>query len=552
MPRETDESDTGGVAASATPVPGSELEVQDLLGLGDGVDPAEADRSRPFGAKLALLIVALTGTVVGVAGWLGITTAMLATPVAALGGIAVARATRAVSGSDNVRRARGSLGVLLGAGLLFGSVAAAATGGTVPALVALATGVAAASVGFGALVGVESDTTDHLRRTFRRSAVVLGVATVLSLVVFAGVLWSPRSPVRFVALGVATLSTASTFAAVVSLQVFAVLVIALFQAAVPVVDDWVSRPERDDGLLEAWEEQGVGLGDVPRAYWAVFGIQIVLALIPQVHGLVEWALSSVPELGPLVQWVMTLGVLHLPLVGLMGLASLVLVARGIQVAVDAWAGREPPRALSYAAGGLALSAVVLPLSVPIVGNTLAGVLEVVLPGSVVSATVGTVGPAAVLLGSAALVFGLAYVGLAVFPVFGVLARATGVTGRFGLGAALLFGAGTATVVSGAHALLAFVTAAAALLVWDLGDNAVGLVEQVGPDVDVRDAETTHAGGSFLVGLLGVGVATTAYYLLGWLSVPTPQNATNGFLAMILALVALIAFAHLVIGGEQEG
>jgi len=543
-----DANDAEGVAASASTVPGADLEVGDVLGLGDDVDPIEADRSRPFGAKLALLVVVLTGTLVGVAGWLGVGRAMLAVPVATLGGVAIARASRAISGTDNVRRARGSIGVLVGAGLLSGSVVAAATGGTVPALVALAIGVAAVSVGFGALVGVESDAADHLRRTVRRSAVVLGVASVPSAVVFTGILWPS---LQFWVGGVATLSTISTYAAVVSLQVFAVLVITLFEAAVPVVDDWVSRPEREDGFLEAWEEQGVGLTDVPLAYWAAFGTQVGLALVPPVHAVVEWALSLVPVLGPLVQRVLTLGVLHLPLVGLAGLASLVLVARRIQIVVDAWAGHEPPRALSYAAGSLALSTLVVPLSVPIVGYPIAGALEAVLPTGGAATTVGMIGPAAVLLGSVAVVLGVAYFGLTVSPVFGMLARATGVSGRFGLGAALLFGAGTATVVSGAHALLAFVTATAALLVWDFGDNAVGLVEQVGPDVDVRNVETTHAGGSLLVGLVSVGVATTAYYLLGWLSVPTPQNATNGFLAMVLALGALIAFAHLVGGGEEE-
>jgi hypothetical protein len=542
-----EEHDPERVAASASTVPGADLGVGDVLGLDADIDPVEADRSRPFGAKLALLVVILTGTLVGVAGWPAVGRAMLAVPVATLGGVAVARATRAVSGSDNVRRARGSLGVLVGAGVLVGSVGAAATGGAVPAFVAAATGLAATSVGFGALVGVESDTTDHLQRAFRRSAVVLGVASLVSVVLFTGVLWPP---LRFGIVGTATLSTISTYAAVVSLQVFAVLVIALFEAAVPVVDDWASRPEREDGLLEAWEQQGVGLEDVPMAYWAAFGLQLLLAMIPQVHVLVEWALSIVPVLGPVVQRVMTLGVLHLPLAVLMGLASLVLVARGIQHVVDAWAGHEPPRALSYAAGGLVLSALVLPLSVPFVGVPIAGALEAVLPAGPVSGRVGAIGPAATLLGGVAVLLGVTYFTLAVSPVFGALTRSTRISGRFGLGAALLFGAGAATVANGGHALLAFVTAAAAVLVWDFGDNAVGLVRQVGPDVDVRDAETTHAGGSVLVGFAGVGIATAAYYLLGWVSVPA-SNAANGFLAMILALVALIAFAHLVLEDETD-
>lgn len=534
----------GGTDASNDPVPGSDVGVGDLLGFGEEIDPVE-EGSRPFGAKLALLVVAVTGTVLGVAGGVSVTPGFLAAPGAVLGGLVAARAARAVAGEDNLRRARGSVGVVAGTGLLVGSVAAAGVaGGSAGVAVVAATGLATAIVGVGALVGVERPPVDHLRRTVRRSGTVLAVATLASALAFTGALWPPLASL---ASGAVSAVSVTAFGAFVALQVLAVAVVGLLWVAVPFLDEWVSRPERDGGLLEAWQRNGVDLEDVPRAYWGVLLVQVLLGLIPTVHGVVGAALASVPVLGPLVGLVLVSGVLHAPLAAIAALAALTILARGVQVVVVAWAGHDPPRALSYAAGALALSALAAPASLRIVGDLLVRGIELAVPGGAVPGVVATIGPAATLLGAGALVLGITYFLLALAPLVAVAARLPERSGTFAAGATLVFGAGAATVVAGAHAVLAFVATVAALLVWDLGENAAGLVEQVGPDVDVRDAETTHAAGSLLVGAVGVALATAAYYLLGWLSVPVPSTGAGGFMAMVLALVALIAFANLALG-----
>lgn len=511
---------------------------------GGGPVAGPADAARPFGARLALLVVGLLAVVIAVTGGLTGELGYLATPLAAVGGAIVARAARAVVSTDHVRRAMGSIGVMTGVLVLGASVVA--TGALQPAIVALTIGIAATTVGVGALVGVRQELLADLRLSVRRSAEVLAVSSVVAAVVYSGILWAP---IGVAVSGAAWLITTTPLGAFVALQVLAVATIGAFGLAVPILQRWVSPDE--DGPLTTWDDLGIRITEIDARYWAVLAIQVVLVALPPVNAAISWALASIPVLGTVVRFSLVSGILHLPVVVLLILASLVILARGVQWVVVVWVGPNPPRAVASAAGGLVLSALLLPVWPGPIGAAVVSGLGVDPSTTPLGWLLFSVGVAAVGLGGIAIVLGVAYGTLLFGPLLAAGLRVPEGTGTFGVGAALLFEAGTATVVDGATAPVAFIAAAAALLVWDLGNHTVGLVDRVGPTVDVRDVEITHAAASALVGLGGIVLATLAYYLFAWISIPTPNHGPRTFLVMVLAMVALVVFANLIVNVTDE-
>jgi len=90
-------------------------------------------------------------------------------------------------------------------------------------------------------------------------------------------------------------------------------------------------------------------------------------------------------------------------------------------------------------------------------------------------------------------------------------------------------------------LLAFVVAAAAFVVRDVGSNTADLRASLGEGIPSERAEFVTAAASVLVGLVAVVVATAAVSLLGPLSLSVPRWRAS--LALTLALVSLLAFSR---------
>lgn len=129
--------------------------------------------------------------------------------------------------------------------------------------------------------------------------------------------------------------------------------------------------------------------------------------------------------------------------------------------------------------------------------------------SVAALGVGTLGAAVV--GVALFVGSRRVLGLGVFGVLG------------GVGVAGLTGAPPEPLL---------VASAAAAVAWGVGENAIGMGEQLGRGADTTRAELVHAGGTIAVTGLAAVVATVAYRLSG----PRPSLA---LVTLLLGAVLLV-------------
>lgn len=104
------------------------------------------------------------------------------------------------------------------------------------------------------------------------------------------------------------------------------------------------------------------------------------------------------------------------------------------------------------------------------------------------------------------------------------------------GLALLLG----TVLVGATGVeyVALLAAVGTVLAWDLGNNAIGIGEQLGREADTERAELLHAGATLAVGLLTAGTSYVVYQ-----SASGGQPVTAVFF-LLLAAVALISSLRL--------
>ncbi|WP_267642764.1 DUF7519 family protein [Haloarchaeobius amylolyticus] len=122
---------------------------------------------------------------------------------------------------------------------------------------------------------------------------------------------------------------------------------------------------------------------------------------------------------------------------------------------------------------------------------------------------------------------------------GMLALAPGVVlgsrrlvhlGAVGLLAGLVFAGATGTAPSAE--LLMLVGTTATVLAWDVGQNAIGLGEQLGREAETTRAELAHIGGSAVVGTLTGGVAYAVY------QVATEGQPVSALALLLLAVVIL--------------
>ncbi|MFB6359996.1 MAG: hypothetical protein ABEH59_01600 [Halobacteriales archaeon] len=104
-----------------------------------------------------------------------------------------------------------------------------------------------------------------------------------------------------------------------------------------------------------------------------------------------------------------------------------------------------------------------------------------------------------------------------------------------VGALLVFGGVVLSGAMGAGPVPMLLGTAAAVLAWDLGEQAINLGEQLGADARTRNAELVHAANSTLVGVIGIAIG---YGLFLVSSGGQPVTA----LVVLLAAALLIAAA----------
>ncbi|MFB6083736.1 MAG: hypothetical protein ABEJ94_05775 [Halorientalis sp.] len=133
--------------------------------------------------------------------------------------------------------------------------------------------------------------------------------------------------------------------------------------------------------------------------------------------------------------------------------------------------------------------------------------------------------------------GIAFVSLSVLVSSPILPeRALGPT----LASAAVFGLALLLVLFGGSPLVAFLAAAAALFVWDAGEYATGLREELPDGATTTRAELVHVGAGLVVGLLAVVVALALAVLVASdLLVPAAPDTTLAAGAVILAFATTV-------------
>lgn len=489
------------------------------------IEPTPESRIRT-GAWLAIAIAVFGSLVLGVAtgSTVGALVGVLAAGVFGYG-------SRQLAQGDNRSRANGSVALVVAS--LLGAVAvvlAPYLGGS--GWVVAATTTAVTLVVHDAVVEDAAEGVRPVARVAWASIPALLLGGAVSLGLYTGTLFTA---------GVATVQGGrnvvqfSAFAALVTLQALALGVVVLVGLSVPALERWIPDGKREESL-STLREFGRRPTEVPYQVWVVFSIQAVaLAVLPEA----EWfasVLGTFSTFGEYLSTALTAGVLHLPLVVVCLLALAVLFARGVQVAVVSWTGRNPARFLAYASGGI-LAAVVGIAAAAITAVTWFGMAPA--PDT----TLSNVGMGAPLLG-AVLVALIAVVAVLLPLQLLSASRALKSAQGYGMGAAVLFLAALGTAGLDATPVATFVGVAAALLVWDFGENATLLRKHLGPEVDTREAELTHATASMVVGVLAVVVGSVAIYFVG---APTLAGLDQGRAKLVasLAAIAVVAFAILI-------
>ncbi|WP_143085762.1 DUF7519 family protein [Halogranum rubrum] len=476
-----------------------------------------------FGASLALVVAAVAAFVL-----VASTGELLRGLVGVGGAVLVGRSAKTLDTRSNEQRAVGSLGVVVGSALLVGAVAVTDVASVLVAVAAFAV----MAVALDATTGLDEDTGQNLFRTLIHSSVAVGILTVVTASIALGL---PAALVAWVAEVGETVVRSSDFAAFVSVQIGVLLVSLLLARALPRLDRWTPDawlPEQRELLghlaTEPWE--------VPRWVLGLLGVQVVVALGDGGGHLFATLLDLTAVFGDVFRFLLHSGVVHVPLAVVLAVLGGIVLADYLRGVLVVWAGDDPPETLAHASGGVAVGVALGVLTaVPMVATLVTAPFH---PESSAAALTQVFGLGTTLLGSlvAALVAVLAVVGTALSVTNSRYIPPE--AGGFAIGSGLLFVAALVGTVSSVPPFVTFVAVGAALLVWDLGENAVGLGRQLGVDAETRRGEVVHTTGSALAVGVGIVVAVVAMYGLGPLSVPSGGRA---LLALVLALVALLAF-----------
>lgn len=476
-----------------------------------------------FSGRLAVAVAALAALAVGfeVGTWIA--------AVGVAGALAFGWGAGALDTDRNSRRALGSVATVVGGMLVLAGVVAGAR--DVGAAIVVATAlVGLTAVAVDATVGLGDDSLSPVLSSLGSS-----IATAIAGVALASVFHvAALLDVAVVIVGgLAAVSLATALGAFISLQLLALVVGVLMHRSRRTIDGWFPG----DVPVETWEEfepLATTVAEVPRSYWTALGAQVLLLFVPGVVGLVDRLLATTWLFGDAVQLLLQSGLLHGALFLVLLLELGVLLAEFVRSAAISTLSPNPPRSLSYAAGGIAL-VVAVPLFVGALGAyaTVTGTQpDVLFFGPTWGSAAALLSVAVVALG---VVFALEVTGVALAERSVVPDRAAG----FATGAALLFLAAVLAAPLDAAPLVTFGGVAAALVVWDLGETAVDLGSHLGTETATRRAEVVHATGSVGVAVAGVVLAILGVYVVD----PGIFPAAGGraVAALALALVALVAF-----------
>ena len=446
---------------------------------------------------------------------------------AALGaGFVSAGATRFHDGAIETR-ADGSVAIAIGVML--------AVGGLVldPPSAPIVMGL----LGFGLFVvdleattGLTWEDTADLDRTIRRSIVVLGLAFVLTVV------YHNLSVVGSATLAVRRWSAAVTDSLVtsfVALQVELLVAGICFDAALSRVNAWLVGEGWTPG--SSIERLRVRIEDVPRSVWIGLTLELGATQLPWVVDAVAAIVATLSPLGDAIEFV--LGVRSHQLLGVTITVFLsIVVADYVRRRFAAWLGANPPTAVATASGGIV--SVVLSLAFAWFPSTRATIAGTVSSGTLAAVGTGSVVLGVVLVGMAGLWFALA-----IFLVE-QMEWSPSRTGGFSLASTFTFVAAVLAGLGDTTPVAVFVGVAGAVVIWDCGKHAIDLASVVPHGAETHRSGFVHVAGTLVVGVVAVGLATIAGYVLVPLA-PIARTSHAGdwrpFLAMVLALVALGAF-----------
>lgn len=490
-----------------------------------------------FSTRLSLAVAAVAVLLLGLGTGPGLLGVAPATLLGLLGAWALVRGAVAIDAGGRRDRAVGSVWFVLGT--LAAAAGVAAYKPTVAAAAVTAFGTLAVAVlGLSLTVGIDDGLVRSLGGSLSRSLVVLVAAA------------SVTAGVHVHLFGAAAVGTVAVYAAVVgssalvgfvALQLEVLALAVLADRATRVLDGWLPD-RRFDRRESALRELGVRAGDVPRGVQALLVLEVLAASTGTGRLLFARLLAGAGPFGTVVRLFLRSWLPHALLaVGIVAFGSVVAL-RLCQRVVVRWVGREPPRTVAYAAGGVVVGVGVgvltaLPPVVWLVGRA-------VPDGSVLDVAFATYGMGTTLLGLATGALCALLVALPVchFLIWNGadLEHGRGLT----LGAALLLAAAFAAGFGDAPAVVAFLGVAATLATWDLAVNATLVGREVGRAAESRRGEVVHAAGVLAVGVVAVLVTLVGVEFIGAaaLTLDVPRWRAVG--ALTLLLVALVCFAAL--------
>lgn len=488
----------------------------------DGVGAPDTSAAR-FSASLAFGVA--VAAAVGIGAAVGSPFAAVA---AAVGAAVVGWSAGELDDDDNARRAVGSVGVIVGTTLL--AAALGLFGGA--RFVGTAATLALVAVALDRYAGLTEDTVGDVARAVVHSGIVVACFGLLALLAYL-------RAVGLAAVAVVGLFSAlSRASALVPLLVVELEVLFVALTVKPAVDrlERLDPADRVTDRLRALDAVAVHLTDVPRGVWAVVAGTAYLAASSWGRSLFDGFLASLSTLGAAVSALLLSGVLTGSLGLLAAFVLTVFAADACRSLLVFWLGADPPETLAAAAGGAAVGGLVF--AAGLVPPVAAAVDAALPPTTILGRFVAGYGVGATLLGVVAAGLFVVLVVVAVVASVVQWKYVPPAAGGFALGSGLLFVAGLLSATADAAALVTVAAVGAALLVWDLGENAVDVGATLGRDAETRRAEAVHAAGSVAVVAAAVGLAAVSLYVLGPLSVP----AGRARLALLFALAAFLALA----------
>jgi hypothetical protein len=502
------------------------------------------DEPARFSSRLALAVATVAALLLGLGtgpGLLGQAPEML---LGLLGAGALVRGATGVTKDGSRQRAVGSVWFVFGV-LGVGGAIAAYKPSLAAAVVTTFGTLSLVLLGLSITVGIDEGLVRSLGGALSRSLVVVVGGTALLAGVHVALF---RSAAVLTVVGYGALVGAGPLVSFVMLQVEVLVLAVLVERALAVVDTWLPR-RRFDRRETALRQLGVRVGDVPKGVYVLLALQFVLVLTGTGRSLFARLLAQTGPFGTVVAGLLQWWVPHALLGTGILLFGSVTVARLCQLVVVRWIGREPPKTLGYAAGGVVVSVLVgvltaLPPVTWLVERTVAD-------GSALDIAFATYGMGTTFL---ALVVGALCTVLVSLPVFMFVvwdeATTAGDDGSTA-GAGLLLLSGIAAGFGGAPAPVVFVGVAASLATWDLSVNATLVGHEVGAAAETRRGEVIHAAGVLAVGAVAVLVTLLGVEFIGAaaLVVDVPRWRAVGALALLL--LSLVCFAALASGGDEK-